>query len=92
MTHLYTAGAAIYKGLGVTTGSSNRKQKVAAIRRTIPKLENCESNNTIQSIPRESLPALQRLIVTHTGITCLSNEDIRILKDLEDYLNGVVGD
>lgn len=92
MDNCFNSALAVYRNITTTTSTRNRKQKVAAIRRAIIKLTNDENTDVVRNKVRASLPELQRLVLTYTRVTCLSEEDIRILNDLSRYLNGEVGD
>lgn len=86
----YKVASNVYRNLTTSTNTRNRKVKIAAIKRAIDKLGNCVTTNVVTD--RSSLPEIPRLILTYTTIVYLSEDELHMLKDVERYLNGEVGD
>ena len=90
MPELYRQATMVYRHLRCHTIVRNRRTTIAAIRRVIDKLSNDPATAiTIKS--RTELPPLPRAILTYTSVTCLNENDLRILDDLDRYLKGDVG-
>lgn len=89
MNNVYRAATLIYRALNKTTSNKNRRQKIAAIVRTLKKLSENLDEGEVYS--REALPELPKLILTYTVITKYTDNDLRLIEDLSRYLNGEVG-
>lgn len=91
MTELYRQATLVYRHIRGSEIVRNRRTTIAAIRRVIDKLSN-DPETAIEIKSRGDLDKLPRAILTYTSITCLNENDLRILDDLDKYLKGEVGD
>lgn len=85
----YRYAKVVYDALKTHGIARNRRLTIATLRRVLHTLQNDPTCDT--GTNRESLPLLAKLIVTHTNITYLSEDDLLMLEDTYNYLMGEVG-